>query len=174
MTFQRIYNLVLRIYPAEYRALFGAEMSTVVGKMTQDQRRQGPIARAHFFLGEITGLLRGAAREWIARLAYSVSHSVNYIDGRGLPDPLLMRAPGVSWLQHYRRGNGSAAAAPNKDDKDDEDDGAAGSSRDGWATDERFGHQQACVNAYQTFALASPIRRLAILIAGSRECRHCS
>ena len=167
MTFQRIYNLVLRIYPAEYRALFGAEMSTVVGKMTQNQRRQGRIARAHFFLGEITGLLLGAAREWIAKLAYSVSHSVNYIDGRGLPDPLLMRAPGVSWLQHYRRGNGSAAAAQ------DEDDGAAGSSRDGWATDERFGHQQACVNAYQTFALASPIRRLAILIAGSRECRHC-
>jgi hypothetical protein len=168
MTFQRIYNLLLRIYPAEYRALFGAEMSTVVGKMTQDRRCQGRIATAHFFLVEIMGLLLGAACEWIAKLAYSVSHSVNYIDGRGLPDPLLMRAPGVSWLQHYRLGRSGAAAAQV------EDDGAAGSSRDGCATDERLGHQDACVNAYQTFALASPIRRLAILIAGSRECRHCS
>jgi hypothetical protein len=164
MTLRRIYDLLLRLYPTEYRALFGAEMSAVFDKTTRDRRRQGRIATAGRFLVEMTGLGLAAAREWIAKLEYSVSHSVNYIDGRCLPDPLLMRPPGVSWLQHYGREAIALAGQP-------------GDSHYGWGRGGPAGQPGdpggPCLNAYQTFALASPLRRLVILTFGSRGCRHC-
>jgi hypothetical protein len=147
MTAQRIYNFLVRLYPAEYRALFGAEMSAVFDMTARGRRREGFTATAGLFLVETTSLLTGAAREWIAKLAYAVSHSVNYIDGRCLPDPLLMRPPGVSWAQHYGWGPGRTTGLPGDP-------------------------CSACLNAYQTFALASPFRRLAIITLSARRCRH--
>jgi len=168
VTLLRIYNLLLRLYPREYGALFGAEMSAVFAKAARDRGRRGWIATICFFLAEVTGLGLAVAHEWAAKIAYLLSHSTSYIDGRCLPNPLLMRAPGVSWLQHYGWGASDAAAAQG------EDDGTAGSLWDGEGTNEQFGNRQApCMNANQTFALASPIRRLIILIVGFRECRHC-
>jgi hypothetical protein len=163
-----IYTLLLWLYPREYRALFGAEMSAAFDEAVRDQRR-GCIGAAGLFLNEMSGLVLAAVHEWIAKLVYSLSHSVSYINGRCLADPLLMRAPGVAWLehygpqhyrqQHYRWELGAPAAQTDY-----------GRPTDGWYGDSGAG----CPNAYQVFALASPFRRLVILIVGFGRCRHCS
>ncbi len=90
MSLRRIYRILLRSYPPDFKAFFAAEMTFAFDEGVIDCRGRlsGLIA---FMFAELTGLLSGACREWIARLAYSLSHTNSYINGRGLPDPLLMK-----------------------------------------------------------------------------------
>jgi len=62
-----------------------------------ERRRQGRAAHVRFVLGEMFGLIGGAASEWIAKLSTS-----SFIRGRSLPDRLKMRPPGVSWESFYK------------------------------------------------------------------------
>jgi len=150
MGLRRIYCKLLQLYPPDYRALFAAEMAAAFDEAVIDRRRR-PTGLIAFMFAELTGLVMGACREWIARLAYSLSHSNGYIDGRGLPDPLLMRPAGIAWETHYGWGATRVAAAGRA---------AAGARH----------NVGPCLNAQQTFALASPFRRLAILICGCARC----
>ena len=54
------YELWLRVYPADVRALFAAEMLTVFAR-AEEQGRRGAFTLARFVCMEYLGLLPGAA-----------------------------------------------------------------------------------------------------------------
>jgi hypothetical protein len=66
MLVSRIYARLLRLYPADYRQSFGAEMTTVFERAVLDCRSHGVL---HFLLSEGAGLLIGAAGAWLAKAA---------------------------------------------------------------------------------------------------------
>jgi hypothetical protein len=82
------YRALLRLYPRDFRALFASEMQRAFEIAYQEER----VHPVH----ECLGLVKGAIREWIAKLTTDGA-----IRGRTLPDRLLMRPPGVSWEAHY-------------------------------------------------------------------------
>jgi hypothetical protein len=96
MTMKRAYEILLGLYPRDYRARFATEMSSAFEEASAERRRQGRVVYARFAISELTGLTIGAGIEWIAKLTTDSS-----IRGRSLPDRLLMRPPGVSWEAHY-------------------------------------------------------------------------
>jgi hypothetical protein len=93
---QRVYELFLRLYPRDYRAMFAAEMSSAFDEASAERRRRGLGAYVGFAFTELMALTIGAGIEWIAKLTTDSS-----VRGRSLPDRLLMRPPGVSWDAHY-------------------------------------------------------------------------
>jgi len=82
----RLYALLLRLYPVEYRALFAAEMLRVLVEA-------GAQGRAHR-LAEPIGLLLGAAREWRAKL----SRPRSYLMGRQPPYGEMSPEARIEWL----------------------------------------------------------------------------
>ena len=63
----RIYDFLLRLYPAEYIALFGEEIGSVLHEAAADKRRQGTTAFTGFVFRETLGLLVGLGTEWMAK-----------------------------------------------------------------------------------------------------------
>ncbi|MBZ5578274.1 MAG: hypothetical protein LAP40_17055 [Acidobacteriia bacterium] len=61
---RRVYELLLRLYPAAYRELFGEEMPRVFEQAAAERRG---MALARFAAGEWMGLAAGAAAAWIDR-----------------------------------------------------------------------------------------------------------
>jgi|SRR5579872_4904657 len=57
------YQLLLRLYPATYRAEFGEEMAAVFEDVRTDSGHNAFAARAVFYVREIVGLVSGAFRE---------------------------------------------------------------------------------------------------------------
>jgi len=94
---KRPYEILLRLYPRDYRARFGSEMSNAFEEAASDRRQLGGSVYARFVIAELVGLMIGAGIEWIVKLTTDAS-----VRGRSLPDLLLMRPPGVSWEAHYR------------------------------------------------------------------------
>ena len=90
------YAALLRLYPRDYRVAFTGEMLDAFGQAAEDQRGRGRLVFGFFVLKELTGLLAGAALEWIAKFASSKS-----LRGRCLPDVLKMRPTGVTSESHY-------------------------------------------------------------------------
>jgi hypothetical protein len=82
---KRAYTILLRLYPRDYRAMFGREMRHSF-EMAANERRAA----------ELMGLLTGAVREWIAKLTTDKS-----VRGRVLPDLVMMRPPGVTREVHF-------------------------------------------------------------------------
>jgi len=93
---KRAYELLLRLYPRDYRAMFATEMSNAFREALAEYRGQGWRAYARFAAAELMGLTMGAGVEWIAKLTTDRT-----VRGRSLPDRLLMRPPGVSWDAHF-------------------------------------------------------------------------
>lgn len=58
----RFYRLLLRLYPAAYRATFGGEMAGVFERARADAWSQGPLWGAIFCIRELTGVACGAMR----------------------------------------------------------------------------------------------------------------
>jgi len=79
---KRIYRILLRLYPRDYRAMF--------------MRHSFEIAAKERWTTELLGLLTGAVREWIAKLTTDKA-----IRGRALPDLMMMRPPGVTREVHF-------------------------------------------------------------------------
>ena len=81
----RVYEILLGLYPPEYRYLFGAEMPGVFELAAEDRRQQGLVSFVCFVLSEFIGLVLGAGAAWV---------------GRCQLDPVLdltkMRPPGVT------------------------------------------------------------------------------
>jgi hypothetical protein len=140
---------LLRLYPRDHRVVFAAEMVALFDEAVREQRRLGRGGSARFAIAELEGLLIGAAREWLAKLAYRVRHTNSYIDGRGLPDRLLMRPAGVSWEAYYSGGLRYGGFPEAKQ---------AGSSGKPGAG--------ACVNARQRFESGSSLVRLLLFTLG--------
>ena len=61
----RIYQALLRLYPAMYRARFGEEMVFVFAKAHAATSKREAVVRAAFWLRETMGLLSGAVREHV-------------------------------------------------------------------------------------------------------------
>ena len=72
----QIFNLLLRLYPPEYRRTFAPEMLTVLEESAHEYRQRSWIPYARFVLVESLGLIKGAAAEWIARL--TTGNWINY------------------------------------------------------------------------------------------------
>lgn len=93
---RRAYDILLRLYPRDYRAMFAGEMRRAFAITSEERRSRGRSALVRFVACELTGLVKGVGAEWIAKLSTDGA-----IRGRTLPDRLHMRPPGVSWEAHY-------------------------------------------------------------------------
>ena len=96
MSMRRAYEILLRLYPRDYRAMFAIEMSSAFEEAAAARRVEGRMANVRFTVTELIGLAIGAGVEWIAKLTTDTS-----VRGRSLPDRLMMRPPGVSWDAHF-------------------------------------------------------------------------
>lgn len=65
---KRIYAAFLRLYPREYRNLFGPEVLNVFTEAAQEQRARGLIVWVCFLIRELSGALVSAAGHWVDRL----------------------------------------------------------------------------------------------------------
>jgi DNA-binding PadR family transcriptional regulator len=65
VSLRRAYSMGLVLYPADFRAQFGAEMVTVFEQAAAQRRARGGTRVLLFFVREMLGLLAGAARERI-------------------------------------------------------------------------------------------------------------
>src|SRR5579859_7455234 len=85
---RRIYSSLLLLYPVDYRSAFAGEMLLAFDQAAAHRR----------YAAEFLGLIAGAASEWFAKITTDRS-----IRGRCLPDPRMMRPPGVPreiWFMH--------------------------------------------------------------------------
>jgi hypothetical protein len=104
----RLYRAALRLYPADYRVRFAAEMHATF--------REALAVRRHaigFTLVECGSVVLGASREWLSKLTTDAA-----VRGRHLPDCRAMRPVGVT-TQEWAAGL----------EWIEDDDGGAGSSR---------------------------------------------
>ena len=90
MAIKHAYQALLRLYPADYKASFAAEMLNTFMKATEACRAQGRLRFVRFTLAELVGIIIGAANEWVSKWTTDSS-----IRGRCLPDLQKMRPPGV-------------------------------------------------------------------------------
>jgi hypothetical protein len=58
-----LYEQLLRLYPARYRQQFEDEMLTLFQELQSENRIRTRVRRGIFYVREIAGVLRGAARE---------------------------------------------------------------------------------------------------------------
>jgi hypothetical protein len=84
------WELILRLYPTDYRTRFSEEMSQAFDNAVDESYAQRPFAFARLAVAELTGLVIGAGMEWFAKLTTDRS-----VRGRCLPDLRMMRPPGV-------------------------------------------------------------------------------
>jgi hypothetical protein len=84
----KVYCVLLRLYPWDYRAMFAAGMLHAFENEAEERPGQRRFVR--FFLAELLGLTIGAGTEWIAK--WTTDNSVR---GRCLPDVRMMRPPGI-------------------------------------------------------------------------------
>jgi hypothetical protein len=90
------YALALRLYPADYRNRFGAEMTVAFLAAAEEHRAHG-LRFARFAAAELANLLWTACAEWIGKATSDRSWR-----GRSMPDPRAMRPPGIlrrEWLR---------------------------------------------------------------------------
>ncbi len=103
---KRAYEMLLGLYPADYRAFFAAAMLNAFEKALEERRRDRQVVLARFVFAELKGIAIGAGAEWISKLTSEKS-----IRGRCLPDVRMMRPPGVTredWFLGGRRGECSS------------------------------------------------------------------
>jgi hypothetical protein len=93
---RRAYELLLQLYPRDFRSSFTPEMLTAFENSATEHRAQGRAIHIRFALRELIGVLMGVPAEWIAKLTTDSS-----LRGRSLPDQLMMRPPGVPWEAYY-------------------------------------------------------------------------
>jgi len=61
---KRFYALFLRLYPREYRDLFGPEVLNVFAEAADEHRSRGLAVWLTFLVVELSGALASAARHW--------------------------------------------------------------------------------------------------------------
>ncbi|MDQ2842438.1 MAG: hypothetical protein M3Y72_15605 [Acidobacteriota bacterium] len=85
MTIKRGYQTLLRLYPADYKALFAAEMLNTFVKADEACRARGRLRFMHFAFAELIGLLIGAAAEWVSKLLTGhwpgLRHNIQLVGG---------------------------------------------------------------------------------------------
>ena len=91
MCAERLYGVALALYPADYRARFGAEMRAAFSCAAAASKPAGRLAFAKFVRAEAVGLASAITREWIVKLT-----SDPLSRARALPDCRRMRAVGLT------------------------------------------------------------------------------
>jgi hypothetical protein len=66
---RRIYEAILRLYPAEYKAAFASEMISVFEQAAADHKKAGTLTFSWFSACELAGLLKGLLAQHLAKLA---------------------------------------------------------------------------------------------------------
>ena len=66
---KRVCEILLRLYPANYRATFGAEMLGVLAEKAREHDGQRAVGYVRFVIPELAGLAIGAVVQWCARIA---------------------------------------------------------------------------------------------------------
>ncbi len=101
---QLFYRAILRLYPAEYRAVFAPEMLATFDQAAMDSRKRGVLHFVSFATREFAGLLKGLFAEqmakWAAQEAYITSRSSS-TDSTQLPAEIVEVQ---SRLAHLLRG----------------------------------------------------------------------
>jgi hypothetical protein len=87
-TLERVYEIVLALYPADYQARFADEVRATFASVDSGCRRA---------CLELAGLLRGLVVEWAAKLTSDAAAR-----GRHLPDCRKMRPAGVTRAEWAR------------------------------------------------------------------------
>ncbi len=64
---KRVYSAFLRLYPREYRDLFGPEVLQVFAEAARKHRARGLGVWAWFLITELSGAVLSAASHWIDR-----------------------------------------------------------------------------------------------------------
>lgn len=64
---RKLYDGILRLYPAAYRQAFGSEMVQTMEQVAVDRRSRGRTALLSFAVSELTGLAAGLISEWTAK-----------------------------------------------------------------------------------------------------------
>jgi len=95
MNYKQAYRRLISIYPMDHQFRFAAEMAIAFEAALDEQVQSGRRALAHFLFIEFTGLLIGAAGEWLAKWRTDVSDR-----SRHLPDLRMMPLP---WVQREAR-----------------------------------------------------------------------
>jgi hypothetical protein len=86
VTCARVYRAALRLYPADYRARFAAEMHATFREGLAERRQA-----VGFTIAECGSVVLGAGREWLSKLTTDAA-----VRGRRLPDCRVMRPAGVT------------------------------------------------------------------------------
>jgi len=66
---KRVYGAFLRLYPREYRDLFGPEVPSVFAQAAREQRERGWSVWAWFMVSELSGAVVSAAGHWMDRFS---------------------------------------------------------------------------------------------------------
>jgi len=66
---KRVYGAFLRLYPREYRDLFGPEVLSVFAEAAREHRARGLGVWAWFLVTELSGAVVSAAGHWIDRFS---------------------------------------------------------------------------------------------------------
>ena len=66
---KRVYGAFLRLYPREYRDLFGPEVLSVFAQAAREHRARGLGVWVWFLVTELSGAVASAAGHWIDRLS---------------------------------------------------------------------------------------------------------
>ena len=90
MNYKRAYRRLISLYPKDHQFRFAAEMTNAFEAAIDEHVQSGRRGLAHFLFIEFTGLLIGAAGEWLAKWRTDVS-----IRSRHLPDLRMMPLPWV-------------------------------------------------------------------------------
>ncbi len=90
MTIENAYRILLRLYPADFRVSFSAEMLDTFLKAAEKRRARGRLSFMRFVFAEMIGVPISAVSESISKLTTDRS-----VRGRVLPDLRRMRPPGV-------------------------------------------------------------------------------
>ncbi len=64
-----LYEAVLRLYPAKFRAVFASEMIGVFEQAAADHKKMGMLAFLRFLVCEFAGLLKGLFAQHLAKVA---------------------------------------------------------------------------------------------------------
>src|SRR3954447_7203760 len=76
-----VYRRLLRLYPAEYRRLFGEEMMAVFSEQSDEIAKTTIAVRGRLFAREVAGLVNGALRERF-RVLLDIQDELSFVTGR--------------------------------------------------------------------------------------------
>ena len=87
-----VYRALLSLYPWDYATAFSEDMEMAFEEACEEQERRGRWHFVRFATSELSSLVWGLGKEWLAKLTTEES-----VRGRFLPDIRKMRPVGVSY-----------------------------------------------------------------------------